>query len=202
MEAADSKSVINLKSLGLSVFLLLLSAAMTAGVVVTLLQMDKQNEQATKQALAQQNETRARLARVHEDEQEIRGKISRYQAILAQGRTQQERRLDWVETMRRIKESRRLIDLEYEIAPQRPLDEKNLTAGGYDFLVSPMKLNLSLLHENDLLNFIADLSAQVQALLSVRQCSIQRIPPDTTKRNPPTLHASCELEWITLREKT
>lgn len=201
MTESTNPSVINLRALGLQLMLLVLSVLLTAGMVFVVLQMGKEADQAYKRSLAIQSETRSRLSRAHDEEREIREQISRYQSIIAQGRTLPERRLDWVEILGRIKESRRLLGLEYEIGPQRPLDEKNPAAGGYDFLASPMKLDMPLLHENDLLGLFADLNSQVHALVSVRQCSIQRIPPEPNKHLAATLKAACELDWITLREK-
>jgi hypothetical protein len=202
MDKASSTSVINPKSLGLSLLLLLASILATAAMVFAVLQMQQKSAQTHKQVLAQQNETRARLARASEDETEIRDKISRYQDLIASGRTQPERRLDWVETLKQIKESRRLLDLDYEISPQRPLSDKAPSTGGYDFLASPMKLNMPLLHENDLLGLLSDLSLQVQALISARQCTIERTAPAGGARNASTLKATCEIDWITLREKS
>jgi hypothetical protein len=202
MENAEKKSVISLKSLGASLALLVLAILLTAGVVFTVLQAERRATQANREAQAQQSETRNRLARAHEDEREIRAKIVRYQEILRQGRTQPERRLDWVETLRGIRETRRLLGLDYEISPQKLLDDKNPAAGGYDFLASPMKLDLPLLHEDDLLGLLTDLGVQVKALISVRQCSLQRIPLEPSKPNAAGLKATCEIDWITLREKT
>ncbi|MCX8017507.1 MAG: hypothetical protein N2690_06380, partial [Rhodocyclaceae bacterium] len=144
---------------------------------------------------------RARLARAHEDEREIAAKIARYQEILARGRTQPERRLEWVEILDGIKKTRRLLDLNYEIAPQRLLDPKQPAAGGYEFHTSPMKLELPLLHEEDLLGLLADLSRQSEALVSVRSCRIERQPVEAAHGGAP-LKAACELDWITLREKS
>lgn len=201
-DKAGSTSAINAKSLGLSLLLLVASILATAAIVMVVLQMQLKSEQSHKQATAQQSETRTRLARANEDEKEIRDKISRYQELIASGRIQPERRLDWVETLKQIKESRRLIGLDYEIAPQRSLNDKSQSAGGYDFLASPMKLNLPMLHENDLLGLLADLSSQVQALISVRECTIERTAPVGGVRNATTLKAACEIDWITLREKS
>lgn len=202
MENAESKSVINPKSLGMSLALLVCALLIAATLVFGVLQMHQHAERENKQALALQGETRTRLARAHEDEREIRERIARYHGLISQGRTQPERRLDWVETLRHIRESRRLIGLDYEIAPQRPLDDKAPTAGGYDFLASRMKLDIPLLHEDDLLGTLTDLSAQVQALVSPRHCSIERIPANPAKPSAATLKASCEIDWIILQEKT
>jgi len=199
----DAPSAINLKSLGWSLTLLLLACLVAAVAVAGGLLFEQKATLALKQAQSLQTETRARLARVNDDEREIGEKIARYQEAVRLGRTQPEKRLEWVETLRHIKESRRLLGLDYEISPQKPLDDKAVTAsGGFTFMVSPMKLEMPLLHEDDLLGLIADLSARVQALISVKSCRIERIPVTPNPTNAATLKASCEIDWITLQEKT
>jgi hypothetical protein len=200
---ATTSSVINPKSLAWSLSLLLLACLVAAVAVAGAFHFKNQATLALQQARTQQTETRGRLARANDDQREIGEKIARYQEAVRLGRTQPERRLEWVETLRHIKESRRLLGLDYEISPQKPLDDKAVTAvGGFTFMVSPMKLEMPLLHENDLLGLIADLSAQVHALVSVKTCKIERIPVTPNQTNAATLKASCEIDWITLQEKT
>lgn len=199
MDNAPHQAALSLRNLAGSVAFLLLAILLAAGMAFGVLQYGTRAGQALRQAQAELAESRSRLARAQEDEQDIRARIDRYRAIVERGRTQPERRLDWVETLRGIKEKRRLLGMEYEIAPQRPLDEKNVTAGGYSFLVSPMKLDMLLLHENDLLGLFADLTAQVSALVSVRQCTIERLP--ATPQQTAQLRANCAIDWITLQEK-
>ncbi|MDO8958594.1 MAG: hypothetical protein Q7U85_02550 [Rhodocyclaceae bacterium] len=200
MNSPDRRSVINLAALRWSLALLALALLVAATVLAAADHFGRQAASAHKQALARQAETRAKLARVHDDERKIRAKINTYQELVRQGRTVPEKRLEWVETLRQIKESRRLLDLNYEISPQRLLDEKMPTTGGYIFHVSPMKLDLPLLHENDLLGLIKDLSAQVQALVSIKSCKIERSMTDP-QHPTATLKAHCEIDWITLEEK-
>ena len=200
METTQAASVISLRSIGASLALLLGAVAATVGTVYYIFELEKQAKQRLNQAQARQVATRTQLARAHEDEREIREKITRYQDILSQGRTETEHRLDWVEALQHIKESRRLLGLDFEIAPQRLLDEKIPASGGYAFLTSPMKLSMPLLHENDLLGLFADLSRQVHALVSIKSCRVERLPPASGQKA--TLQARCELEWITLQEKT
>ncbi len=200
---ATTASVINPKSLGWSLLLLLLACLVAAAAVAGALHFERQAALTLQQAQALQTETRARLARANDDEREIGEKIARYQELIRLGRTQPERRLEWVETLRHIKESRRLLGLDYEISPQKPLDDKAIAAvGGFTFMVSPMKLEMPLLHENDLLGLIADLSAQVQALVSVKTCKIERLPVTPNQANPANLKAACDIDWITLQEKS
>lgn len=197
-----SASVTNLKALRGSLALLVMAALLAGTAVAAALHFSRLTTQAHQSALALQSETRAKLARVNEDEREIREKINRYQELIGQGRIAPERRLEWVETLRQIKETRKLAGLDYELAPQRPLDTKMPAAGGYEFLASAMKLEMPLLHENDLLGLFADLSTRVPAVISIKNCKIERTAGAAEQRIVPRLKAQCELDWITLQEKT
>ncbi|MEW6512831.1 MAG: hypothetical protein AB1443_02395 [Pseudomonadota bacterium] len=201
MDNAGYESALSLRNLGGSLAFLLLALLFAGGLAFGVIGYGEQARQSLRQAQVGQTESRYRLARAQEDEQEIRAKIDRYREIIERGRTQPERRLDWVETLRNIKEKRRLLGMDYEIAPQRPLDPKLVVSGGYSFLVSPMKLDMLLLHENDLLGLLADLQAQIPALISTRQCTIERQPNAQQAQQPAQLRAQCELDWITLQEK-
>lgn len=201
MDTVDAP-VISLKSLRWSLLLLVATTLVAAAAMGAVEVLSRKIERDYKAALAQRDEARARLSRAHDDQREIGAKIARYQDILARGRTQPERRLEWVETLDNIKTTRRLLDLSYEIAPQGPLDPKVPISGGFEFRTSPMKLDLPLLHEDDLLGLLADLSRQTQALVSVRSCRIGRDTGDAGQSGGALLKAACELDWITLQEKS
>lgn len=194
-----ASTAVTIRALGPSLALLIIALLLAAASIGwTYLQVQQATQQ-HKQAQMRQTETRSRLARVNEDEREIREKITRYQDIVQRGLTEPERRLQWVETLKAIKESRRLLGLNYEIAPQRPLDPKQVSSGGYDFLVSTMKLDLPMLHEEDLLGLLSDLAAKTQALISIKSCQIERVTSGA--QAGANLKAACEIDWIKLQEK-
>lgn len=201
MDAADTAPVINAKSLAISLSLLAVSCLVSAGVALTTASMAGNQAQMLKQAQAAQQETHARMIRARGEDALVRSMIASYQQVVARGRMQPERRLEWVETIKSIRESRRLVGLEFEIGPQRPLNDKMVSTGGHDFMTSPMKMSLPMLHENDLLGLLSDLADEVQALVSVRRCIIERETVVSAGPNATTLKSSCELDWITLREK-
>jgi hypothetical protein len=142
-----------------------------------------------------------RLSRAREEEQDLKRKIARFGELAARGLIGQEQRLHWVESMRRIRQARKLFDLQYEIAPQRHLDAAP-DAGGFAFMASSMQLSMQLLHEEDLLGFLGELRASVNAHLRIRRCEVERLPrgPEEGSVLEPQLKARCELDWITLRE--
>jgi hypothetical protein len=148
----------------------------------------------------------AKLARASEEQQELRDKIARFQELKAKGYIGAEHRLDWIEAIARIKVARRILKLEYEFSPQRQVDSTLLpggaSAGGFEVMASQMRLQLELLHEAELLAFLAELRDTVQALVKVRSCTIERIATGNTIRsgNLAQLKADCVLEWITLKD--
>ena len=167
--------------------------------------MKKGSEKTFKEAAAAQLDIQTRLARARIEEQELRDKIVRFQALKSRGVIGPEQRLDWVETIARINTARRIFKLDYDFAPQRPVDASILpggaAGGGFEIMASQMRLQIQLLHEGELLAFLAELRDTVQALVQVRSCAIERITRDSTERGSNAqLKAECTLEWITLRE--
>lgn len=176
--------------------------SLAAGAAAVYLSNALLSRTAAEQSLAQANRSGAlsQLSRARDEEQEIRDKIARFQALRQHGILGEERRLDWVEQIRRIKAERKLYDLQYEIAPQQVLE----AAGShFEFMVSPMHFTLQLLHEEDLLRFLDDLQAAVPAYVRTRRCSIERIaqPMAVTEGASPQLTANCDIDWITVRER-
>lgn len=162
------------------------------------------SDKAFKEATASRRDIQTKLARASEEQQELRDKISRFQALKDRGYIGPEQRLDWIEAIARIKAARRIIKLDYEFSPQRLADSSLLpggaSAGGFNVMSSQMQVQLQLLHEGELLAFLAELRDSVQAMVKVRSCAIERIAPGTGRGNIAQLKADCTLEWITLRE--
>jgi hypothetical protein len=189
--------------LSLAAAIAMLAAGAAAVYVSTQLHaVEKKNHVA---AQAKRGENQGRLSRARDEEQEIKNKIARFNGLSAQGIFKEEMRLDWVEQIRRIRTARKLFDIQYEIAPQKVIDPAILpgSSANYDFLVSTMQLRMNLLHEDDLLKFLADMRAEAQAYLRVRRCDVERLPRQAGENAgiPPQLSADCTIDWITIRER-
>ena len=195
----------DLKRIQWAIAILVVMTLIGVGSVWSTQQWAVRTERDVREATAARNDVKAKLSRAREEEQELREKIGRFQALKAQGFIGPEKRLDWIETVARIKTARRIFKLDYELAPQRPVDAALLpggaAAGGYEIMASQMKLQLHLLHEGELLGFLAELRKSVEAMIQVRSCVIERLPPSKVDRSTNAqLRADCTLEWITLRE--
>jgi hypothetical protein len=148
-------------------------------------------------ATSQLNEYEGKLKQVRAEEAEIKQKSALYSNLRARGIIGEEQRLDWVELIKEIKESRKLLDVQYEFSPQQALEASALS--GFSFKSSPMKLQMKLLHEGDLLNFINDLRKQAKAYVRVRSCNVVRIQRAAAPAGDAALLlADCQLDWITI----
>jgi hypothetical protein len=144
-----------------------------------------------------------RVARVSEEERGIRDDLVYYEQMRQHGIVGEQSRLDWIESIAKIKNDRKLFEIRYNFEAQRPVDYPGLVAtGGAEFVVSRLKLDMLLLHEGDLLNFLADLQASIKAHVSVRNCTVTRIvrgtAPSATSLQP-RLRAECQVDLISLR---
>lgn len=193
------------KRISLSLALAVIMAITGGGVVLAALQLHQAEKKNKALAQARQVESQGKLSRARDEELEIKKKIARFNDLSGRGIFGDELRLDWIELIRRIKDARKLIDVQYEIAPQQVLDGGILpgSSGNFVFLSSTMQLRMKLLHEEDLLNFLADLRGSAHAYIRVRSCDVGRLPRASGDQQgiPPQLSAECVIDWITIREK-
>jgi hypothetical protein len=199
----------DLKRLQWAIAFLVIMSLVGGGAVWTTEQMKKSSNKALLDATAARKDIQTKLARARDEQQELTEKLNRFQTLKTRGYIGPERRLDWIDAIARIKAARRIFKLDYEFAPQRPVDPSILpggaTAGGFEIMSSQMRLHIQLLHEGELLAFLSDLTTElrsnVEALVLVRGCTIERLTPGSMDRSSKAqLKADCTLEWVTVKE--
>lgn len=151
-------------------------------------------------AAARKLEVERRLARVRTEEQEIKARTQQFQQMEQANMVGPEKRLDWTELLRDLQQQLRLPGMSYEFGPQIPLEITTDT--GYAFHSSQLKIQLRLLHEEDLLNFINRLQREAKAMVLVRGCKLVRPPAANSAGSTASLNAECTMEWVTLRRAT
>ena len=170
-----------------------------AGLVYFSLQSTKAATLDRSAALAERNDFEGKLQRVRNEESEIKLKSAVFNKLQTRGVIGEELRLEWVELLKSIRDKHRLLDLQYEIAPQRILDAA--PGNGFAFYASSMTTQLKLLHEEDLIRFLDDLRQQAKALIQIKSCNVERLPHGSSENGiPAQLQAECQIDWITLRE--
>ena len=148
-------------------------------------------------------EAQKRLDQVSEEEREIKENMLWYARMASRGMVEQENRLDLIDSIAKIKTARKLFEIRYNIESQRPLGYPGLTpAGAMDLVGSRMKLDMQLLHEEDLLRFLSDLGAAALSHVSVRRCTLDRIErgPAQALAAVPRLNISCEVDLVAVKQ--
>lgn len=153
-------------------------------------------------ARTERNQVRERLARISDEEREVKEKIEIYQRLARAGIFGEERRLEWADAITRIRTSRELLDLRYRISPQKPIASLPGKPAGVDFFASSMRVELALLHEGDLLGFLADLRDARNQYTSVQHCTVTRTGVASTVPSlAPRLRAQCDINLITIIDR-
>jgi len=112
-----------------------------------------------------------------------------------------ERRLDWIETLRKIGDELKIPSLSYEIRSQEAYKpEFSVNMGRFKLYRSVMNLNIQLLHEGDLFRLLEALDENALGQYNVSNCAINA-RGNVISDNPDSanLIARCELSWYTIK---
>lgn len=153
-------------------------------------------------AQAERRSNNERLARISEEEREVNEKIDLYKRLKGLNILGEERRLEWADAINRIRASRELLDLRYVVERQRLLVSAAGKPASVDFYASSMKVDMALLHEEDLLRFLSDLRQSGNAFYSVKRCMLVRTgQAGGAATIAPRLRADCDIDLITIRDR-
>jgi hypothetical protein len=188
----------DLKRLRLPLVIAVVLIAISAGVVMAVQKWTEQARREQAEAQAALAESRGRLARAREEESEIKRSLQQYRELVARGIVGDENRLEWIERINAIRLAHKLYDIRAEISEQKKLDNP---AVGPDIMVSRMDISMPLLHEDDLFKLLTDLRASSRGYFQVKTCNLDRGPPVDRRALAPTLTATCELDFYTIRER-
>lgn len=163
------------------------------------LENERRDDIASKRALG---EAQARVATVRRERDDLRQSSAVFEDLVARGILKSESRLDLIERLDRLKEKYRVIELEYEIQPQRALT----LAGGrvfnaVDVVGSRVRIRAKALHEGDAIAFLEDLVHPSRGFNPANRCTLGRIETAEVDALSPRVEAECTLEWISLKDK-
>jgi len=181
----------------------ILAFALLIGAGVALIWWSQQVLVGSKRQLAVVSAERAqnsqRLLRIADEEREVKEKIAVYRRLKDLGILGRERRLEWADAIKRIRSQRDLIDLRYRVEPRKPLVSVPGKPGSVDFYASTMRLDLALLHEEDLFGFLTDLRNSGNAYYAIKRCGLSRtgVPPSAANLAA-RVRANCDIDLITI----
>lgn len=173
----------------------LLSAALvTAGHVMLSKTVPRTAEARQSQAAA-----RERLVQAETERIEIRDFQPKFEQLRTRGFFGPEDRLVMLEAIAAIARQRSLLPIRYEFAPQQVVAlDPALLAPPLELHASTVAVRLGLLHEMDLVHFLADLKAR--AFFTVKECVL--VSQDGASSSAPSARvaADCTLFWLSVGE--
>ena len=148
-------------------------------------------------------DARNRLAKAHQDQEDIAAYSKEYSVLEDRDIIGDDRRLDWMEGLNKLRQQNIVIDFRYNIAPQKTYaPQPTINSGNFNIHYSEMKLQFDLLHEVQLLNFFAALNSQIKGQYQLEGCTLQR---DDSEEDIDTLakpiKAECSGGWIKLKNR-
>ncbi|OGA70658.1 MAG: hypothetical protein A3G81_17815 [Betaproteobacteria bacterium RIFCSPLOWO2_12_FULL_65_14] len=153
-------------------------------------------------AQAERKQNAERLSRIAEEEREVSQNLDIYKQLKNLNVLGEERRLEWADAITRIRSQRELLDLRYRVERQKLLVSAPGKPANVDFYASTMKVDLALLHEEDLLRFLADLRASGNAYYAVKKCALERTGQVATGTTiTPRLRGDCDIDLITIMDR-
>lgn len=175
-------------------------------IAVTLLvgianQMQDAAQAALDKQQNQLNQARQRYQTSGTEKETIVKYLPVYQRLIQEGFIGEERRIEWVDALRNIHQQHKLFGINYSISAQEQYQPTfSLNLGAFGLYRSVMKLELSMLHEGDLLTLLDALADKQTTPFMLRECEISRVAKVNPDKLAPYFLATCELDWLTIHE--
>jgi hypothetical protein len=162
-----------------------------------------QHVQSVQQLKQQLQAVQIRHAELHAEQAVIQHYLPQYQKLITLGFIGKEQPSLWVEQLRQAQQAQQLFPVSYSISA-RQTAESTQDTDTVQLYPSPMKIELDLLHEGDLLRLLDSLQASHVGAFALRECKINRLSPSGVfeQKLAPNLHTLCTIDWLTISEKT
>lgn len=164
---------------------ILTAAAIVTGAMRELAKAEAEHDAATRE----RNRQEGLLNEIRREAREFDERARSLKQLQASGILGDRPHPDPAATLRAAQRALRLPALQHDPTRQRVALETP-GSGLPAWFATPIRIRLQLLHEEDLLRFLARIEREAHALIAVRQCRLAQEPADTH------LVAECRLEWL------
>ncbi len=137
---------------------------------------------------------------VDQEEKILRDYYPQFINLYNQGIIGREKRLKWIEVLRKASQENNLLSLSYSInARKEYIPEYNINYNGYTLYNSSMELNLDLLHEGDFFKLLHYINRTETGFYTIAECKFRMYADEIRfEKNHANISASCLLYWITI----
>lgn len=180
-----------------SLLTFLLALTIGGGAVYMSQEFAKDAQKSKLVAQKQLTDARDKLNAARDDEQNMATYKKEYSAIERREIIGDEQRLNLIESLEALRKRNHVIDVKYAIAPQQAYKPAPaLSSGNFDLKLSPMTLQIELLHEGQLINLFDSMRRDMKGWFLLDHCTLER---STTTAAP--LKAECAGGWLTLKNR-
>ena len=181
-----------------ALFFLLAAVFVSLAVWVGSWQYQKMTEGEEDAAKRSLGAARAQLANARAQQQFFAENRSAYAELGERGLFNEEKRLDWIESVHRLRDRHHIFNVDYELSPQEKMATPTTNVDAY---ASKIDIKFSLLHEQDLIDFLADFKKEMPGIFLLDSCAINRETSGASAVREPNLAGNCTMQWITVKEK-
>lgn len=124
-------------------------------------------------------------------------------ALQNQGLVGEEQRINWIDALRAASLQLKMFGVSYLIDAQQTYPSPpGVDVGPYQLRQSVMKINMGVLHEDDLPRFMAALAETRAGFFVIKACELRRQASSKGENVGvmPHLNVDCSLAWLTMRE--
>lgn len=178
----------------------LVSLAIVAGLVNYSQDYQHQSLKDRQAAQDQLTKARAQLAIAQNDFENMATYKLEYEALETQKVIGNEQRLDWMEGLEKIRKQGHVTDFKYSIGPQQSYaPNPPLDSGNFALNLSPMTMQIDLLHEEQLQHLFTAMLTQMQGWFILDRCSLSTVA--TEAGGITSLKAECAGGWLTMKNR-
>jgi len=180
-----------------SVITFLITLALGGSAVILSQKFAHSTQTDLQKAQKELNEARSKLNAARDDQANMSAYTKEFSAIQRLEIIGDEQRLNLIEDLDTLRRRNRVIDFKYNIAPQQAYaPSPPLDSGNFALNYSNMKLQIDLLHEEQLINFFDSMRHDINGWFILEKCSLTSAPSATAQ-----LKADCEGGWLTMKNR-
>ena len=144
--------------------------------------------------------TSQRYLDVDQEEKLLHEYYPQFVSLYNKGVIGSEKRLNWIEALRKSGEEIKLPALRYSIDSQEVFTpEFEINYSGYTLYRSNMELNLGLLHEGDLFTLLKYIDQTADGAYTISECTFRMKGSEIKmEKEHANISANCLLHWLTI----
>jgi hypothetical protein len=146
-------------------------------------------------------DARNQLATAQNDFENMATYKLEYEALETQKVIGNEQRLDWLEGLEKIRKQKIVLDFKYSIGPQQSYTPNPpIDTGNFALNLSPMTLQIDLLHEEQLDELFSAMMSQMEGWFILDRCALSAVAAPTGETT--SLKADCAGGWLTMKNRS